>query len=319
MIKYELFKQMVEKKYLSYLPTEYQDYDVKVEKHFKRNEELDGIVVMTDRSALPMQYINDMYHMYQHTGDFDQTLSSFAEQLCELWKKADQYSYLVDEICRPDQIVFDLVNYEDNKEFLAEKPHRKYLDMAIIYRSIVAIDDAGISSVIITNSVAKEMQLSEEQLYDLAEKNTRTILPLKIRRLSDCVRDMLNDDEIEVPDTPCLVLSNEQNVNGAAAMLYEDFLYEISEDIGDFYIIPSSVHEVILTPAADCMVSPLELAEMVHEVNFSIVDQRERLSNQVYYYDNDAREVVKATDSDHKSLKDDNISKFADRDGRNGR
>lgn len=319
MIKYDLFKQMVEKKYLSFFPKEYQDYDVKIDKQFKRNIELDSIVVITGRSAMPMQYINDMYNLYQRTGDFDKTLSYFAEQLCELWKNADQYSYLSEELCHPDHIVFDLVNYEDNKEFLGDKPYRKYLDMAIIYRSIITMEDDGISSFVITNSIAKDMQMSEEQLYNHAEKNTRTILPLRIRKLTDCVRDMLNDDEIEVPDTPFLVLSNERNVHGAAAILYEDCLYEVSEEIGDFYIIPSSVHEVILVSSSDCEISPLELAEMVYEVNFSVVDQKDRLSNQVYYYNSDIREVVKATDSIHKSLKDDDILKPADRNGRNGR
>ena len=50
------------------------------------------------------------------------------------------------------------------------------------------------------------------------------------------------------------------------------------------------------------MGDPYELAEMVNEINMSQVSLEERLSNQVYHYDKDARRLTLATDTPNKRL-----------------
>ena len=68
----------------------------------------------------------------------------------------------------------------------------------------------------------------------------------------------------------------------------------------DLYILPSSVHECIAvsTNVGD----PYELAEMVSEINMGQVALEDRLSNQVYHYDKDARRLTLATDTPNKRL-----------------
>ena len=88
---------------------------------------------------------------------------------------------------------------------------------------------------------------------------------------------------------------------GAASILYEDHLHELSEKLGtDLYILPSSTHEVIAISSN--FGSPEELAEMVYEINMDQVDINDRLSNQVYHYDKDLRTLRLATDTINKSL-----------------
>lgn len=53
---------------------------------------------------------------------------------------------------------------------------------------------------------------------------------------------------------------------------------------GNFYILPSSIHDLILLPD-DGSVNAECLKEMVQEVNKSVVVQEEWLSENVYYYD----------------------------------
>lgn len=50
------------------------------------------------------------------------------------------------------------------------------------------------------------------------------------------------------------------------------------------------------------MGDPYELAEMVNEINMSQVVLEERLSNQVYHYDKDARRLTLATDTPNRRL-----------------
>lgn len=97
------------------------------------------------------------------------------------------------------------------------------------------------------------------------------------------------------------IITNNKGVSGAVNMIFEKNLHELSKGMGDdLYILPSSIHEVIAVPAS--MGDPEELAEMVLQVNTDVVDVSERLSNQVYHYDRDARKLSMATDTPNKSI-----------------
>lgn len=50
------------------------------------------------------------------------------------------------------------------------------------------------------------------------------------------------------------------------------------------------------------MGNPEKLAELVLQVNTTAVDVSERLSNQVYHYDRDARKLSMATDTPNKGI-----------------
>ena len=53
---------------------------------------------------------------------------------------------------------------------------------------------------------------------------------------------------------------------------------------GDYYVLPSSVHEVLIVPQSAGM-DPEELTDMVNTVNEGCVMQDEILSDHVYQYD----------------------------------
>jgi hypothetical protein len=59
---------------------------------------------------------------------------------------------------------------------------------------------------------------------------------------------------------------------------------------GDLFVLPSSVHEVIVTPAAGGFTG-FELERMVTEINKECVPEYEVLSNRVYYYDREKDEL----------------------------
>jgi hypothetical protein len=80
------------------------------------------------------------------------------------------------------------------------------------------------------------------------------------------------------------ILSNFKGINGASCLLYENVLSEFAQLIqSDFYILPSSIHEIILVPY-DKAILKEALAEMVEEVNRTQVSGDEVLSDRVYFY-----------------------------------
>ena len=105
-------------------------------------------------------------------------------------------------------------------------------------------------------------------------------------------REMASQMIPDVPDT-MFVLTNDTKVNGAAAILNDDTRQEIADKVGDFYVLPSSVHETLIIPK-DAGMELRDLEQMVQEVNQTQVAPQERLSNHVYEYDAKEHELFRS-------------------------
>ena len=104
-------------------------------------------------------------------------------------------------------------------------------------------------------------------------------------------------------DEPMVVITNEIKSFGAASILYGDVLQDVAKLFqSDFYLLPSSIHEMIAVSASENSPGPEALADMVHEINEGQVEIGERLSNQVYHYDAQTRKLSMATDTPYKEL-----------------
>ena len=100
------------------------------------------------------------------------------------------------------------------------------------------------------------------------------------------------EDEAEYRIFPMYVLTNQKKTFGAICIRYPGMLKELSEKFGgDFYILPSSVHECILVPA-DETVSRDMLKEMVTDINQTQVEPQEILANQAYLYSRTLNQIV---------------------------
>ena len=87
------------------------------------------------------------------------------------------------------------------------------------------------------------------------------------------------------PGFPMYVMTNEQQINGASVMLYEGIFRRFTRvHPSDYYILPSSIHELILVPANEVHV-PEELFDIVKNANDTVVSQDDYLSDSVYFYD----------------------------------
>ena len=260
----------------------------------------------------PTIYVNHMYEDYVTTENLNATLERAAEGFIKAMEQKESINVneLTNAECAKDKIVFQLINTEQNKEMLANMPHREFKDLSVIYRMVVKIDGEGIASTPIHHGLAEKLGFTEEQLFKLAAENTKRLLPPVIRSMNDVMREIFMKDGIEIadmmlgempPEQQMYVISNNKGINGAVSMLYEDGLHDLAEKLGsDLYIMPSSIHEVIAVSTD--LGNPNELAAMVAEINMDQVALDERLSNQVYHYDKDLRKVTLATDTPNKRL-----------------
>ena len=313
MMNYDEFKDVVQEKFMDYLPEQYKGMMLHVHSVDKVNMTMDGLTLVGDEVRIsPTIYINDMYEDYKKSDDLQEVLVMASKRMDQAMRGAQDIAPSIDLENAKDNLVFQLVNTEQNKQLLSDVPNREFQDLSIIYRWVVKVDEEGIQSTVIHNSLAEQIGLSEEEMFKLAVDNTRRILPPTVRSMNDVIRDMFMKDGMpseiadmmigEMPAEQTMwIISNDRGLNGAISMLYEDQLHTLAENLEtDLYIMPSSVHEVIAVSTD--MGDPNELAQMVAEINMDQVSLDERLSNQVYHYDKDLRKLSLATDTPNKRL-----------------
>ena len=222
--------------------------------------------------------VMDIYEQYKETQDFDS-------------RKITEFHQVRDRIC------FRLVNTEKNKELLADIPYIPYLDLAIVFYVLVSKDAGGTSTVLIRNSFIDSWGTDTQTLYSIAIENTQRIFRGSVQSMGNVMAEIMEvmldaedskefyDMAVDTEDRfPMYVATNYEKLNGASVLLYPNLLRDFAEQIrSDFYILPSSIHEVIFVPESAGM--DIEyMKTMVQEINVTQVADEEILSDNVYFY-----------------------------------
>lgn len=277
MLDYESFKKKILENFTKYLPEQYKAWEIKVSKVPKINGYLEAINLKPEKekiTAVPNLYIAELHNYYRSCGSMDQTLQKAAELFLEGMSYIKQVTSKVNLENPQENLILLLVNTEENKELLAHVPHRSFMDLSIIYRLMVELPDYSFNSAIVTDDLAKSFDLSEDQLYEIARENTPKMLP--------GIWEDISDD--------FYFLTNSFRTFGAAAMLYDGLLAKLAEILdSDLYILPSSIHEVLVLP--DHIKSARELRAIVAEANTAVVKKNEVLSDKVYLYERTSGQI----------------------------
>ena len=175
-------------------------------------------------------------------------------------------------------------------------PHRKWNDLYLIYRSILSDQSEDlVTTMLITNSIMKHLKFTEEELFQFAKTNTAKRTGIIAKPLSnpfsnifDFGNEMSGETDIwnfSNDTSDSTILSNRNFMNGAALILCDEVMDKVVEHykVNVLYILPSSIHEVIIVPDDDS-VDVEYLKNMVYETNRSAVAPEDRLSDHVYKY-----------------------------------
>ena len=164
-----------------------------------------------------------------------------------------------------------------------------YLDLAVTLLCLVSVHEENDACISVKNEHLAMWGMSAEELFSQAKANTPTTLAPVLTNIADLLPLAPMDAEPLLPEPgslscPMYVLTNRLKLHGAGCLLYEGLLSGIAKKLGgDFVILPSSIHELILIPAAfspDADVTN----DMIREVNRTSVAADEYLSDHSYYY-----------------------------------
>ncbi|MDE6851530.1 MAG: hypothetical protein K2J67_03450 [Lachnospiraceae bacterium] len=314
MMDYQMFKEIVKENIKDYMSPEYRDATVEVISVNKVNGVRDALAIRKpDEQIAPNLYLDDFYEAYQQCDNLEMTLKFMAEEYGRMADRSVK-KLEIDMSQMKDRVVMMLVNTEQNKEMLADLPHREFQDLSVIYRYVVSQDEHGMASIKVTNEMLVQSGMTPEELFQHAAENSKKMFPSRVCRLEDVLFGMPGGDGIPEelaglfetdrdPKESLWVITNSSGVNGAVSMLYDENLNKLAEKMGtDLYIMPSSVHEVLAVSVEMGSGNPEELAEMVQGANMSVVELEDRLSNNVYHYDKDLRELKLATQIPNQRL-----------------
>ena len=139
----------------------------------------------------------------------------------------------------------------------------------------------------------KDFGVTAEDLHLDAVISQMKHCPPTLDNLSEIMTKMTGG-VIDVLESPLWVASVEGGMHGAVAAVLPELLEQAAEKLGgDFFILPSSVHECLFIPD-DGNADRKDLERMVRSVNRAEVSERDFLSNSVYHYDSIEKVFEKA-------------------------
>ena len=175
-------------------------------------------------------------------------------------------------------VCFKVINAEKNRELLKTVPHKMFLDLAVVFYIEVSQDMEGTGTILVQNYFLDMWNgVDSNTLYRLALANTQRKYRGRVCNMFTVISEVFDEElanqffEMVVDgDVPMYVASNVQKVWGAGVILYDNLLKTFAERIGgDFYILPSSTHEVLFVPAYVGFDAE-SLKQMVQNVNATI-------------------------------------------------
>ena len=168
-------------------------------------------------------------------------------------------------------IIVELLNKENTEGRITKEVN----GLNVGYR-MAEVSDGKLKSFPITEKNIAMMPLGYGDIYAEALRNTQRLLPAKTITMADYFG--VDDSTKNI-----WILTNAAERYGASVILYKNLLSKMRQVVGgDFYIMPSSIHEVLIVPAEDACRKDLEA--MVMAVNAEAVTPEERLGERVILY-----------------------------------
>ncbi|MCU6747907.1 DUF5688 family protein [Faecalicatena acetigenes] len=263
-------------------------------------KEKSGLLIETPGINIsPTIYLEEFYEEFEE----GESLEKIAVEIVYFYEKVRcEHSWDPEEIRTYDsvkkKIAFKLINTEKNKELLKLAPHISMLDLSIVFYVLLEITEYGSATMLLYNDHLNRWNVSVGRIWEDARKNVLTLLPAQFFTMrsilqgdmekEECIgnqkgQDLLQHDSLE---RDCMyVLSNRVRNLGAACILYPKMLERIGGILEeDYYILPSSIHEVVIVPASKGTHSE-EMSKMVKEINGTQVLAEEILSDHAYFYE----------------------------------
>ncbi len=250
------------------------------------NYNMPAVAIKTPgKHVSPLIYVDEMCELVE-SGKLTvkeagrKVIDSYQESMREDFER--DAGYIIKKEYILNNVEYQMINAEKNMEKLLDIPHKSVLDLAAIYRTIIPDKNA---SFVVSNAMMEVAGISLEELDEAAARNTERT-GFSICSIGQKMMDLGAPAELCEAPTLCpqlYVITNTRNFNGANALMCDSKMREVAEMLGgDYFIIPSSVHELLAIPAAG--IDVFDIKAIVGDINDNVVGPEEVLGYSVYRY-----------------------------------
>ena len=289
------------------------DKKVVIQGIFKNNDtKLTGITLLDEGKRLsPTMYLEKYYEDFLSVGI---GVEAIANSIFAEWKRHSKdidYTiinslYLYENM--KDKLVLKLINKDMNINRLEHIPYNECLDefalICYIDIELETDDETSRGNINITDGLLEIWNISKEEMFKQAYDNTKNKCEPLIQNMNNVMIDIAKRNGIAEPeleevinglnkcDTHMIVLSNKTTLHGAVMIVFDNVMEELAEQVGhSFYMIPSSIHEWIIVDEPINKENTSAVKHMLVEVNNSELNEQEVLSNNLYMYDYDSKQI----------------------------
>lgn len=262
--------------------------------------QMEGLMLRkVGEQVAPNFYLNQQFEEWKQG---TKSLYEIVTDICHVFEEELQNNqHLAETICfewevMKENIFLRLINRDKNVQLLKKIPYMEFMDLAVVYFYSIDISKEVQGTVVLTKEHQQLLGVTIEELHETAKENTRKLRPVKVYQMGDLIakvgkklgmEGLAYNAEINF----MYLFSNESTMFGAIAMFFEEELKQFAEKLNSsFYVLPSSIHEVILVPD-NKMIALDKFVEMVQDINATQVHETEILSDSVYYYDKTAGQL----------------------------
>ena len=249
-----------------------------------------GITIYTEGcNIMPTLYLESYYEDYKNGKPIKDVACEFMRDYDRsiISENIDISFFEYYERVKP-LLGFKLINADMNESLLQDVPHKKIFNFAVVCYCDMPddiVEKVGHGLILIRNEHLDIWRVDSETVIKDAMQNMQKTNPADIINMADLLTELYGDpDSLICGKLPMWVLTNRKRNFGAGAVLYDNQLEKVAEVIkGDFYVLPSSIHEVIILAAKYSMDAD-NLIKTVREVNEEQCDREEQLADNVYFY-----------------------------------
>lgn len=279
--------------------------------YFKRAEDypqtsgdrifVEFVVTESSREVYGLK-VQELYGSFQNGTEIAEMVQKVMEDL-EKMKEAgfvDNAKTLEDYEKAKENLFIRPLNFDRNKDDLKNSVYRVIGDIALVLYMRVGVLDGGVTSFKVRKDIVESWNQDWEEVFDNALLNTYFLTPPRLFLREKLLFDpnyrgenfmnILCDCPIQ-KDATGNCLSNTERINGAISIFLPGVAARIGELMGNgFYMVFTSIHEVMIHSDCAEKIDVEELRENLKEVIEEAISEKEFLTLKIYHYNKESGE-----------------------------
>ena len=243
-----------------------------------------GVFITTfKRNAVPIFCLEDLAEMFTWYGDAAAFIIEKTKNAC---LQIDLTKETILSYC-----FLEAISARNNKQLLSKVPHEDLLDVAFIVRT--TIPDVPNGSVVVSSEMIANLGIANGELFAKAKENIRNdfgCLPVSMFLSSILCGDDLTSEMVNEDNQGLYVVRNRRLMYGASVLAFPEIIGKYVDIIGkDVWIIPTSIHDVMLVEKGD--ITSVYLKDLVSEINGTQLEPDDVLTDSIYSFSRTTREI----------------------------